>query len=92
MTVTNVISLSILGKYVTIFETLCRWVSLAVGTFPVDLHTWRIWIRQCAYRGQTNAFILFKQRSGKITEFPTHAFYLCFKSLAEKKNLLFLIG
>lgn len=59
------------GKYITIFEALCRWVSLAVGVFHVDLHTWRIWTRQCAYHSQTNAFILFKQRSGKITAFPT---------------------
>lgn len=72
MNVINVISPFILGKYITIFEALCRWVSLAVGAFHVDLHTSRIWTRQCAYHGQTNAFVLFKLKSGKITAFPTH--------------------
>ena len=71
MNVINAISPSILGKYITIFEVLFGWVSLAVAASRFDVRAWRIWTRQCAHHGQTNAFILFKQRSGKITACPT---------------------
>lgn len=85
--VTNVISPSILGKYITIFEILCRWVSLAVGAFHFGLHTWKIWTQQCASYGQTIAFILFKKRSVWKDNSITYAFQLHFKSLAEKKYI-----
>ena len=84
MNVTNVISPSILGKYITIFEVLCRWVSLAVGAFHVELHTRRIWTRLCAYHSQTNASILFTPRSGKIAALPPHSHLSYFRYWAEK--------
>lgn len=57
MNVINAISPSILGKYITIFEVLFRWVSLAVGASHFDLHAWKTRTRRRAHHGQTNAFI-----------------------------------
>jgi hypothetical protein len=85
MNVTNVISLSILGKYILIFEALCRWVSLSAGVLHVVLHSWRIWTRQCACCSQKKKMSLScsSRDLQRLQHFP-HVFHLSFNSLAEK--------